>query len=87
MSVFEADALLTQHYNDYKDQWEKTRLICYYSAAPHIKIKMSDIVNFTWDKEEIEEISPQEVEKRKSDLLSFVQDKGKVLKEFNPLQS
>jgi hypothetical protein len=48
---------------------------------------MSDIVNFTWDKEEIEEISPQEVEKRKSDLLSFVQDKGKVLKEFNPLQS
>jgi hypothetical protein len=72
MSFFEADMLLMQYYKQYKNTWEQTRLIAYYCAAPFTKIKLKDVIPFSWDSEDKhEEIPPEELEQRKQYLIDL----------------
>lgn len=40
-----------------KVQWEQTRLMCFYSVAPHSKNikKPTDLFSFEWEKEQVRE--------------------------------
>jgi hypothetical protein len=84
MTWFELDAVLQQYYNQYKNQWEQTRLVAYYCAAPFAKLSMTDIIRFAWDKKE-SDIKPEELQQRKEVLLQALNSKN--LREFNPLLS
>lgn len=45
--------------DSYKDEWERTRLICYYSSIGSIKPKPIDkFMPFVWDKHKIEKAVP-----------------------------
>ena len=72
MSSFEAEIILEQHSKEYKNTWEQTRLIAYYCAAPFIKIKLKEVMPFSWYKAEVkEEISAEELEQRKQNLIDL----------------
>jgi hypothetical protein len=86
MSVFEAEAILNQHFKTYKDAWEQTRFLAYIQAlTAGNKLKSpQDLIKFTWDKETVkEEVSTKDFEARKQAMLDFISG-SKSTKEFNP---
>jgi hypothetical protein len=61
MTAFEVSAVLHHYGSMYKDGWNKTRLICFYCAAPFSKdLKLKDILQFEWDVEEEKQEEKQE---------------------------
>lgn len=53
MEFFEIRAIMKHKYYAHKDTWEQSRLIAYLIAQVNSKnkLKLSDIIEFPWDKE------------------------------------
>lgn len=75
MSYFEVDAALNGYFNQYKNNWEQTRLIAYITASCYAskQLKPTDIIKFSWDIDEEVKISPEELQQRKDEMLKHVQ--------------
>ena len=68
MEFYEIRALMKYQYYAHKDNWEQARLISYLIAQVNSKkqLKLSDIIEFEWDKENIElnkSVSNEEIAK------------------------
>ncbi len=76
MTYFEVDILLKQYFSNYKNGWEQTRFISYIQASCNSTkpLKPTDIIKFGWDIEE-ENISTEDLEARKKEMLEFVKSK------------
>lgn len=78
MNQFELEAILNQYFNQYKNQWEQVRFISYVTASCQSTKQLApqDIIKFDWEKE-VEKVSPEEIEKRKKELLDFATERIK----------
>lgn len=67
MKLYEANVALKYSYLRHKDSWEQARLVAYMEAATHStkSMKMSDIMEFPWEKDERQEYKPLTDEDRK----------------------
>ena len=78
MQLYEAKALLK--YSDYssRDSWEQSRLVAYLIAQTNStkKMKPSDIIKFSWDNEEHNGISNEEIERLRNKAKAYEQDKN-----------
>lgn len=55
MEMYEVNALIKNQYRRHKDDWEQARLIAYLIAQCNSKkrMKLTDIVQFPWEKKNI----------------------------------
>jgi len=84
MEVFELEALLEQYYQQYKDNWEQVRLMCYYTAAPWSEhLKLTDVLKFNWDDKEVQP-SKEERNRAAEDLLKMFREPTEY-REYLPL--
>lgn len=78
MSFQEANAIMEGVSDEYRNSWEIARFTAFNQAASMgAKVhKLTDIIKFTWDKQEIEteEIPPEELALRKQILLNSAQN-------------
>lgn len=60
MKLYEANVALKYSYLKHKDAWEQARLVAYMEAATHStkSMKMSDLMEFSWEKDERPETKP-----------------------------
>lgn len=61
IEMYEVEALLRNSYYKEREDWEQARLIAYVIAQCNStkKMKVSDIMEFPWDKEQTEKVMPQ----------------------------
>ena len=54
MKIYEVNSLMRNAYKKSRDSWEQCRFISYILAQINStkKLKLTDILSFTWDKEE-----------------------------------
>ena len=81
MEFFEIRALLKYQWYSHKDSWEQARLISYIMAQVNSKnkMKMSDIIDFEWEKEanslsnneKINAVSNDEVKRLRAQAQNF----------------
>lgn len=74
MQPYELAPLLDANYNRYKNQWEQVRFITYVQAQTQSDKKLTpqDIIRFNWEQEEVEEVTPEELQQRKQAMLDFM---------------
>ena len=78
MTFKELDVLLENYYNDFKNTWNQTRLICYFGGGVDIsKTKPNKLLSFIWD-EEVDEVDDQEI------IEAFIEDFNKRIEEQEP---
>jgi glutamyl-tRNA reductase len=87
MSWDEANAIIDECNNKYKNEWERARWQSYIMALTQgSKLKEpSDIMEFEWERKEIEEIkySEEEIEKIKKNMLNaYLNNETKDIKEL-----
>lgn len=85
----EVQAILNAQDDLYINNWEQTRFLAYIQAvSAGAKIKNpTDLIKFDWDADiAVEEVSPEELQQRKQQMLNFIQG-SKSLKEFTPILS
>lgn len=51
MTFPQASILLEEIEYSARDSWEQTRFIMWSNLSPHLKIKASDIMQFSWEKD------------------------------------
>lgn len=76
MQMYELPVMLTHFYKRKKEEWEQTRLLAYVVAQSNStkKLKMTDIMSFSWDNE-IEKdtsISKEEIARLKDKAKQFI---------------
>jgi hypothetical protein len=75
MSIFEAEALMSQYTKEYKNTWEQVRILAYHSIAPYSShLKLKNVLRFKWDVDDEEKLSPQEFEMRKQAMIDLIQN-------------
>ena len=85
MTFFELDSILNQFYQNYKNEWEKTRFLAYTFTAPYSNnknYKPTDVIKFEWDNDkEIELVNgkPKDFEESKAKMLEYLKSKNKLL--------
>jgi len=54
MSPFEVEALMEEHYNMFKNGWERTRMTNHaiISSNASKPVKVTDVMQFPWDKDD-----------------------------------
>jgi len=84
METYEIAALMKYSYFAIKDNWEQARLIAYMVAQVNSKhrLKIEDILPFSWEKEEEEEedtaITKKEIESLKAQAQQYINSKNKT---------
>jgi hypothetical protein len=81
MSIDEANSILESSFENYKNIWEQVRFTAYIQASSMgAKLKApKDLIKFTWDTDsDIDILPPEETEKRKQALLSFMQNANNI---------
>jgi hypothetical protein len=76
MSYDEAEALLRNKEDDFVNQWNQTRYICYSirQSQTTILLKPSDILSFPWENE-----GQQPISKTKAELIQYAQEQQKTM--------
>lgn len=83
---YEINALMKYQYYSIIDNWEQARLIAYMIAQTHSKkkLKLQDIVPFTWEEDEENEdnqpITKTEIERLKARAQNYLYSKNKKIK-------
>lgn len=77
MQMYEIEALIPNLYKKNKESWEQARLIAYVMAQVNStkSLKPSDIISFSWDKEEIEgitTISDTDIQRLKDKAITYL---------------
>lgn len=67
IEFYEIDSLMKYSYKKHKNDWEQARLISYLIAQTNStkKLKLEDIINFSWEKEknrENQKVTKEEIE-------------------------
>ena len=65
MQMYEVSALMQYSYHKHKDEWEQARLVSFLIAQTNSskKLKMEDIIKFSWEKEQEKEKDESSVTK------------------------
>lgn len=78
MAMYEIEPLVSSLLLRHKESWEQTRILAYILAQVNStkKLKPTDILSFTWDKEEVGNtaISNEDVERLKNKALKYLQN-------------
>lgn len=82
---YEINALMQYQYYSLKDNWEQARLIAFMIAQTNSKrkLKLQDIVPFTWEEDEENEdnkpITKSEIERLKARAQDYLYSKNKSI--------
>lgn len=82
---YEINALMQYQYYSLKDNWEQARLIAFMIAQTNSKrkLKLQDIVPFTWEEDEENEdnkpITKSEIERLKARAQDYLYNKNKSI--------
>ena len=74
MENYELKAVINQYENDFKEKYERTRLVMHsiYQSQNTKQLKYSDIMSFDWDEDEVKEVKdPAERERLKQYALNL----------------
>lgn len=86
---YEINALMQYQYYSLKDNWEQARLIAFMIAQTNSKrkLKLQDIVPFTWEEDEENEdnkpITKSEIERLKARAQDYLYSKNKSIEKRN----
>lgn len=89
MKFYEVNAILQYGYYSEQDAWEQARLISYLIAQTHSKkkLKLQDIVPFSWDEDEENEdnkpITKSEIERLKARAQDYLYNRNKSIEKRN----
>lgn len=81
MEFYEIDALIDHFYLSHKEGWEQARMISYVIAQSNStkKIRPTDLIQFPWDKMELEStdkaISTKDIERLKKKAEQYIKSK------------
>ena len=84
MTMHEVDACLAEHFINYRNTWEQVRLNCYFvaSSVSTKKLKITEIIPFSWDKEQVKEIPTKLNAEEVQNILTlgqhFIEQKSKL---------
>lgn len=72
MDSIQLESLLNAYNINYKNTWEQVRFIAYIQASCFSKIsKPQDIIKFKWDEIEHEDLTPEQLEQQKKEVLKY----------------